>query len=570
MAYSVEETMMMRRVLGVGVGALLLLSTFPFAQTLGNNTLLYHSEDSVRWTQCAFGPDGTLWVVWVGGDTNEGSGGPIWVASYDGTTVSAPVNVTNSTTIVANRPSISVSADNSVIVTWGVFSTLTTSLRIRNPKTAAWDSIVTVSTGYGSDEPVALLDASGNIHVLFTNEKGGKVYARSEIGGTWESVATLSTAFGKQASLALAPDGTAYAVWIEKNESSTYDNYYATRTASSSWVAGNTLSGVSGSTNHPWVAVGPNDVPVMVWSDITHPKMENGSEIRCARIGSGYATVIDFAMEHFPRVVVDSNNYIHVACQTGGGDSGTGLRYTNNVGGPWKTPQSIGASYPKVPGLAADPFGNVAATLSSYAAAGGTDIWVYSLKPIAAIPAPAAEFTYSPKTGFPPLTVNYHATRAFGTDGSEVRYDWVFGDGGTGAGRDVSHVYQTAGSFKVRLRVVDNLYRTSDMIKTITIKAITPLEPVGLSATIAMSSFWVKPEITFNLFWAENPDNVPEHITGYAIYMKEGNGEYTRLMTVSPSTFSASFQFSDLKTSRAFAVSTLGYGGTESPLAYFQ
>jgi PKD repeat protein len=166
--------------------------------------------------------------------------------------------------------------------------------------------------------------------------------------------------------------------------------------------------------------------------------------------------------------------------------------------------------------------------------------------------------------------VNYHAVRAFGTDGSEVRYDWVFGDGGTGAGRDVSHVYQTAGSFKVRLRVVDNLYRTSDMIKTITIKAITPLEPVGLSATIAMSSFWVKPEITFNLFWAENPDNVPEHITGYAIYMKEGNGEYTRLMTVSPSTFSASFQFSDLKTSRAFAVSTLGYGGTESPLAYFQ
>jgi len=59
--YSAEETMKMRRVLVLGVGALLALAAFPFAQTLGNNTLLFHSEDAVRWTQCAFGPDGKLW-----------------------------------------------------------------------------------------------------------------------------------------------------------------------------------------------------------------------------------------------------------------------------------------------------------------------------------------------------------------------------------------------------------------------------------------------------------------------------------------------------------------------------
>ncbi|MHB8054690.1 MAG: PKD domain-containing protein [Candidatus Aminicenantales bacterium] len=561
---------MLRRVLGPGVGALLLLSTFSFAQTLGNNTLLYHSEDSVRWTQCAFSPDGTLWVVWVAGDTNEGSGGPIWLASYNGKTISTPVNVTDSTTVVGNRPNVTVSSKGHVVVTWGVFNTLSTYVRIRNPKTGAWGSIVEVSTGFGSDEPIALMDPNENLHVLFSSGTDGKVFARSLIGGVWESVATLSTNFGKQGALALAPNGTAYAVWIEKNGSSNYENYYASRTASSAWAAGETLTGVSGSSNHPWVAVGPNNVAVMVWQDITNPKHENGSEIRYARIGASHATVIDFAMQHFPRVAVDSANNIHVACQTGGGDSGTGLRYTNNVGGPWKPPQAIGGAHPKVPGLAADPFGNVAATQSSYVAAGGTDIWVYSLKPVAAVPAPAAEFTFSPKTGYPPLTVNFHATRAVGTDGSEVRYDWVFGDGGSAAGRNVSHVYQTAGTFKVRLTVIDNLYRTSQTIKTITVKATQPLAPVSLSATITMSSFWRRPEITFALFWTENPENVPEHVTGYAVYMKEGDGEYTRLLTVSPSTFSASFQFSDLKTARTFAVSTLGYGGTESPLAYFQ
>jgi hypothetical protein len=568
--YSAEETTKMKRVLGLGIGALLFLAAFPFAQTVGNNTLLYHSEEAVRWTQCAFAPDGVLWVVWVAGDTNEGSGGPIWVASFDGTVISDPVNVAGSTAVVGNRPNISVSGKNEVIVTWGVFSTLSTFVRILNPKTGAWGEITEVCEGYGSDEPIALVDGDNNLHVLFSSEKDGKVFARSMINGVWESIATLSTGFGKQGSLAVAPDGTAYAVWIEKNSLGNYDNYYATRTVSAVWGAGVKLSGVSGSSNHPWVAVGSNNAPVMVWANANNPRNDGAAEIRCARIGSAYTTVIDIETQHFPRVAVDSTNAVHVLCQTGGGDSGSGLRYTNNIGGTWKTPQRIGASSPKVQGLAADPFGNVAVTQSSYVASGGTDIWIYSLKPIAAIPAPAAEFTYSPQSGYPPLTVHFHAKRAVGTDGTEVRYDWVFGDGGTAAGRDAVHVYQSAGSFKVRLMIVDNLYRTSQMIKTITIQPTQPKTPINLSATIVMSSFWLKPEITFNLFWARNLENNPEHITGYAIYLKESDGDYVRLMTVSPSTFSASFKFSDLKTIRAFAVSALGYGGTESPLAYFQ
>jgi len=73
--------------------------------------------------------------------------------------------------------------------------------------------------------------------------------------------------------------------------------------------------------------------------------------------------------------------------------------------------------------------------------------------------------------------VHFHAKRAVGTDGKEVRYDWVFGDGGTAAGRDVSHTYQSAGSFKIRLTVFDNLYRTSQTIKTITIQPTQPRRP---------------------------------------------------------------------------------------------
>ncbi|MCX6564810.1 MAG: PKD domain-containing protein [Candidatus Aminicenantes bacterium] len=563
----------MKRVLFLSACAVLLLTSVPFGQTLGNAKLLYHTTDSVRWTQCAFGPDGVLWVVWVPGDTNSASGGPVWVLSYDGTTISEPVDVTDTTGVLANRPHISTTSKGHVLVSWGVVATKSIYLRIYDPKTG-WGTIETVSTGKGGDEPCAFMDKSGNVHVLFGDETGGVVYARSKINGVWETEAKLSSGFGKQGSLAFGSDGTAHAVWIERvGTSNVFENYYSSRTAAATWAAKEGVSGQSGSSNHPWVTVGPNNMPVMVWEDLPYPDTPaKGSEIRVLAIGSTVELAIALFYQHFPRVVVDRNGIIHVACQTGGGDAGNGIRYTNNGSGVFRTVQAISAVYPKLPGLAADPYGNVAATTSSYVtgSGGGTDIWAYSINPIVAIPPPVAAFNFSPVTGYPPLTVSFRAVPSYGPNGVEVNYDWMFGDGGTASGRNVNHVYQTAGTYNIRLAVIDSLGRTDQEIKSIVIKKTNPLAPVNLSATIVMSRFWQNPEITFNLFWAANPANIPEHIEGYAIYMKADGGDYVRLLTVSPSTFSASFAFTDLKVNRYFAVSTLGKGGTESPWVYFQ
>jgi len=563
----------MKRVLFLSACAVLLLSSIPFGQTLGNTKLLHYSTDSIRWTQCAFGPDGILWVVWVPGDTNSGSGGPVRVMSYDGTTFTGPAVVSGSTLVLANRPHISVSPKGHVLVSWGIAATKSVYLRIRDPQNG-WGTIETVATGKGGDEPCAHMDASGNIHVLFSDETGGAVYACSKINGVWESVATLSLTFGKQGSLALGSDGTAHAVWLERETSSTtvFYNYYSYRTAAAAWATGEAVSGQSGSSNHPWVTVRQDNTPVITWQDVPYPdEPGKGSEIRVMVIGSTYELAIPLALLHYPRVAVDRNNVTHVACQAGLGDAGTGIRYTNNGSGVFQTVQSISGESPKLPGLAADLYGNVAATQSSYVTgSGGTGIWIYSVNPIQAIPPPVAAFTYSPVTGYPPLAVTFEAVHTYGPNGVEVNYDWVFGDGGTASGRSVTHVYRTAGTFNVRLTVIDSINRTAEKIKSVFIKQIKPLEPVNLSATITMSQFWQNPEITFNLFWAVNPANVPEHIEGYAIYMKENDGDYTRLLTVSPSTFSASFAFTDLMVDRYFAVSTLGKGYTESPLAYFQ
>jgi len=562
----------MKRVLIASACFLFLLAAFQYGQTLQNETLLYHSSEGVRWTQCAFGPDGVLWVVWVPGTTNDDSGGPIWVLSYDGTTVSEPIRMT-AANVKANRPHISTSPKGHVVVSWGITTTKSTFLKIRDPHTQTWGETEVVCQNYGGHEPCAQMDKHGNIHIFFSDEPGGKVFARSKINGVWENIVKLNQKYGKQGSLAVGPDGTAHAVWIEKGAvAGIYENFYSNRTATTSWYEREGLPGLAGSSNHPWIAVGPNNKAIVAWQDVIYPHLENGSEIKVIQIGSTPSLAMAFAMQHFPRVVVDKNNKIHVASQLGGGDTGRGLQYANKVSGSWSPVQRIGAAMPKVPGLAADPFGNVAATMSSWTTGGdqtGTDLKVWSLLPIKKTPLPNANFTFSPSTGYPPLAVDFAASRVLGPDGQEVRYEWNFGDGGAGTGRNTSHTFLTAGTYNVTLTITDNINRSDSVTKPIVILKTNPLVPQNLSATITLDRIWTNPKITFNLFWAVNPDNIPEHVEAYAIYMKEDDGEFVRLLTLSPETFSASFEFTDLKKKRSFAISTLGYGGTESPWGYF-
>jgi len=62
-------------------------------------------------------------------------------------------------------------------------------------------------------------------------------------------------------------------------------------------------------------------------------------------------------------------------------------------------------------------------------------------------PAPVAQFTGSPTTGYAPLTVNF-------TDQSTnnpAAWSWTFGDGGSSTAQNTSHIYNNAGTYTVSL-----------------------------------------------------------------------------------------------------------------------
>jgi PKD repeat protein len=68
---------------------------------------------------------------------------------------------------------------------------------------------------------------------------------------------------------------------------------------------------------------------------------------------------------------------------------------------------------------------------------------------------PIALFNVDTQKGKPPLSVKFNASDSSDSDGYIVDYSWDFGDGESGNGKNVEHVYNV-GAFVAKLTVTDN------------------------------------------------------------------------------------------------------------------
>jgi len=90
-------------------------------------------------------------------------------------------------------------------------------------------------------------------------------------------------------------------------------------------------------------------------------------------------------------------------------------------------------------------------------------------KNIKADAPPKASFVYNPNPGRLPVKVNYDASGSSDPDGQIVSYSWDFGDGGHGAGKNVSHSYAKEGTYTTTLTVKDNFGLDKSSSQTVTI-----------------------------------------------------------------------------------------------------
>lgn len=93
--------------------------------------------------------------------------------------------------------------------------------------------------------------------------------------------------------------------------------------------------------------------------------------------------------------------------------------------------------------------------------------WINSISPTSTN-GPVAAFSASTTYGTAPLSVSFDASDSTDPNGNPLSYSWTFGDGSTGQGANINHVYQNPGSYAARLTV--NNGQASDQ-ETLTIVA---------------------------------------------------------------------------------------------------
>jgi PKD repeat protein len=83
---------------------------------------------------------------------------------------------------------------------------------------------------------------------------------------------------------------------------------------------------------------------------------------------------------------------------------------------------------------------------------------------------PIAQFTASSTTGNVPVSISFNASASTDPDGSIVRYDWLFADGGRATGPVVSYTFAHPGIQTAVLTVTDNCSLVSSQTVTLTLR----------------------------------------------------------------------------------------------------
>lgn len=111
--------------------------------------------------------------------------------------------------------------------------------------------------------------------------------------------------------------------------------------------------------------------------------------------------------------------------------------------------------------------------------------------------APAAWFSVTPESGLSPLQVFLDASSSEDPDGSIVSFEWDFGDGSTGAGMLVEHVFVSnalPARFEVRLTVTDDHGATSQ--SSASVELLSPVAAARYEATAipSLGGWYIEPK----------------------------------------------------------------------------
>ena len=132
------------------------------------------------------------------------------------------------------------------------------------------------ATGEDQRQPSIAVDPNGNAYAVWQDERSGTdwdiYFSYRPAGGDWQTNAPVDddagTADQKQPSIAVDPNGNAYAVWGD-GRNGIDDIYFSYRPAGGSWGANDRVDddGTGRGQGQPSIAVDPNGNAYAVWGD---------------------------------------------------------------------------------------------------------------------------------------------------------------------------------------------------------------------------------------------------------------------------------------------------------------
>ncbi|MFL5846580.1 MAG: PKD domain-containing protein [Solirubrobacteraceae bacterium] len=339
-----------------------------------------------------------------------------------------------------------------------------------------------------NQNPRIVLDQTGRATVVWSFWNGAdtnlaRVRVRSGAGvlGTQRDLsASTPTGYPMFATLGLDRDGNAVAVWSHWN-GATYDVQGAVRTAASdTWTTLPTF-GTSASASfgdEPQVAVAPDGSAVAMWRapDATVQAASRAS-------GAGFATAqtgISAPNVSSPQVILDAQGTAIAVWRRTDADGTrieTASRPRGGAFGAVTTLSGLGAS---APAASVDGLGNVLTAWVRDDAA---------LPDAADSAVQARVFDASPPVlgaVSVPATATAGAATPMSAEAGDVwsapTFAWTFGDGASGTGSGVSHAFGAPGAFTVGVTATDGAGNAATTTRGITVAA-APVVPPPVAAT---------------------------------------------------------------------------------------
>jgi len=518
-----------------------------------------------NYPRMAVDSEGGIHVIWV--EEYSGSSGDVFYSYCDSVSKawSQPQNLSNNNQVYSDTHracAIAVDDSNKVYAVWAQ----KTVIRMRIFSGSSWGNAITVTSGGGElDCPRVAASDNGNVFVVWWT-LNGNVYSRARVNGNWESTKHISQS-GKRSKFPDIAVGNnlVYACWVEKNGE--YQAAYTRRNKSfnASWSSKNKIYTGSNGHQHAVIELDSNDYPHVVW---TTYREGNRVVTYSHWTGSNFSSPEEISkthLLHYPSLA-ERDNDIFACWQVGAYGNGMGVYYNTRQNEEWSgegtVPSSRGVTFCDV---AADPDGKTV----YYVWDARDEIYFYGgeTTPSLNIP-PVARFAFSPQTGLFPLEVTFDGSASYDPDGSIVRYDWDFGDGGTGSGKKINYIYQTWGTFPITLSVVDNRGAVGAEVKAIEILRL--FQPLNIRyETFLDESLFFSRHVT-EIYWERNPrnDDIAE-IVLYRIYKKrlgESNIAYRCIGEVNADVFNFRDTDVDEEGKYVYTVTSVDGQGHESPI----